>query len=1227
MNLTIKKMLAKKTFKVKCLCVAFAVLMVIVIALTLNAMFANAAMPEIWLDTPAKGKVVNVNTNLKIRQSPGDMSVHSGIISNGTTLEIIGYTEYDPSDPWSPWLAIDTSENKLLKPSNYSIGWVSGVYVNVPVTGVAMTETAKNIKVGTTANIGYAVIPPCADNTSVTWSSSNTSIATVDGYGKVTAKKAGTVVITVRTSDGGKTATCTYTVKPLVSEVKLNKTTSSLGIGKSETLTATIFPTDAFDKSLTWNSSDTAIATVDQNGKVTGKTDGTVTITATAKDGSGKSASCTYTILPLVNSVTLNKDSTELNIAETETLTAIVLPDEAYDKTLTWSSADSSVASVDQNGVVTAKTSGTTKIKAIANDGSGTYDTCTVVVKTPVTGITLNKTISNIYIGKSETLVATIVPSNASNKILTWRSSDESVVVVNQNGIVTGKASGRATITVTSNDGSNKSASCEYTVLIPVSDVKLNKNTSTVPVGRSEKLTAIIEPSNAHNQTLLWSSNDTNVVSVDSNGCVIAKAPGTAVVKAIAKDGSGASASCKYTVSWSPSGLALNKKTSTLKVGTNETLKTIFNADATYREVKWISSNSSIATVDKNGKVTAIKAGTATITATLTNGSGQSASCTYTIKPLVSEIKLNKSSISILIGENYKFTETVKPIDAFDTSVTWSSSDTSVATVDQNGNVNGKSAGKTTIKVTANDGSGVIGKCEVTVTIPVSSISINKDYAVIMKDSTLDLNVSVLPANANNKSVTWSSDNTSIATVDESGRVTAKSAGTAIITATANDGSNKSDICEVIVVLPVTSITINPAKVKIIAGETYRLTAIIEPENAYNSNITWSSDNTSIATVDQNGNVKGKSAGKTIIKATAKDGSGVVARCEVTVTMPVSRVSVDKNSVIIRKGDSLTLNATVLPTDANDKSLTWSSSNTNVATVDQNGKVTAVHGGKATITATARDGSGKYDTCEVQVIVMVDSIVLNKSSMSMSKGEQTKLIATVKPDDATNKSVTWSSSDPAYAYVDENGKVIARSGGKVNITATSNQNSSVSATCEIIINYPITGWIANIDYNSTLNIRKTPNANGEIVTTAPYATKLTVTAPAVNGWYPVKFANGTKGYASADYVVFYEPSSLVNTASKISLFIIPNPNPLSFSLSGGTGTIIVKNYNTGVVFGKPDSFYWDAVKITSPSWVTVRKIEPGIVEVVISETNKPRSGNIEFSSPYAGTAKWAQYSE
>ena len=263
---------------------------------------------------------------------------------------------------------------------------------------------------------------------------------------------------------------------------------------------------------------------------------------------------------------------------------------------------------------------------------------------------------------------------------------------------------------------------------------------------------------------------------------------------------------------------------------------------------------------------------------------------------------------------------------------------------------------------------------------------------------------------------------------------------------------------------------------------------------------------------------------------TAKDGSGVVGTCTVTVIVPVSYVSIDQNYVTIKKGDSVTLKATVLPTNAGDKSLNWTSSNTAVATVDQDGKVTAKDGGTATIKATAKDGTGKFDTCQVTVIVPVEQIILNKNELAMSSGEYYTLTATIKPANATDKTVTWSSSDLAIAMVDQNGRVLARSGGTVKIKVTANDGFGAYAECVITIGYPRTGWVANMSQTSSLNIRKSPGGS-EIAGTAPYAMEVTVTAPAVNGWYPVVTSSGIHGYASADYIVFTKPEIFVPTTS------------------------------------------------------------------------------------------------
>ena len=196
--------------------------------------------------------------------------------------------------------------------------------------------------------------------------------------------KAGTATITVTTKDGNKTATCSVTVIAKVASVSLDKTAITLAEGETQTLTATISPDNASDKSVTWSSSDEAVAKVDQNGKVTAVKAGTATITVTTKDG-GKTATCSVTVIAKVASVSLDKTSMTLTVGETQTLTATVAPDNAQDKSVTWSSSDATVATVDQNGKVTAVKAGAATITVTTTDGGKTA-TCTVTVQAATGG-------------------------------------------------------------------------------------------------------------------------------------------------------------------------------------------------------------------------------------------------------------------------------------------------------------------------------------------------------------------------------------------------------------------------------------------------------------------------------------------------------------------------------------------------------------------------------------------------------------------------------------------------------------------------------------------------------------------------------------------------------------------------------------------------------------------------------------------------------------------------
>ena len=295
-------------------------------------------------------------------------------------------------------LTYASSSGKYAAIDNISVTHSAGPAGPVAVTGVTLDKTTLSIEAGQTAQLTATIQPGNADNQSVTWSTSDASIASVDANGKVTANAKGSATITVTTADGGKTATCTVTVTEpaapvAVTGVTLNKNNTTIYTGRTETLTATIQPADATNKAVTWTSDNTGVATVN-NGVVTGVSVGSATITAKTADG-GFTATCTVTVeeAPIVHptGVSISKTSINLQIGGSETLTATVTPADANNKNVTWSTSDATVAAVDKNGKVTGIEAGNATITATTEDGNKTA-TCSVTVTAgppvPSTGLT-----------------------------------------------------------------------------------------------------------------------------------------------------------------------------------------------------------------------------------------------------------------------------------------------------------------------------------------------------------------------------------------------------------------------------------------------------------------------------------------------------------------------------------------------------------------------------------------------------------------------------------------------------------------------------------------------------------------------------------------------------------------------------------------------------------------------------------------------------------------------
>ncbi len=400
-----------------------------------------------------------------------------------------------------------------------------------------------------------------------------------------------------------------------------------------------------------------------------------------------------------------------------------------------------------------------------------------------VTDVSLNKTTLTLTEGDTDdTLIATVLPTNATNPAVTWTSNDTSVATVDENGKVKAVAEGTTTVTAKAGD---KTATCTVTVNAKTYDITVSSATNgTVTVDKTaaegDTVTVTATPDTGYElDTITVTAADKTTVEVTNKTFTM---PAQAVtVSATFKE---------ITVT----GVTL-KESTTIIVGGTETLAPDITPDtALNKAVTWKSSDTSVATVDSTGKVTAVKAGTATITATTSNG--KTATCTVKVtdqKVDATGITLNKSTTTIEAGKTETLTAVITPDNSTDKAV-WTSSDETIAKV-ENGVVTAIKAG--TVKITAKAGS-FSAECEVTVTpavVNVTGVTLNKTTAELKPEETVTLTATVAPADATDKTVTWKSSDEKVATVKD-GVVTAVAAGTATITAKAGD---KTATCTVTV--------------------------------------------------------------------------------------------------------------------------------------------------------------------------------------------------------------------------------------------------------------------------------------------------------------------------------------------------------------------------------------------------------------------------------------------
>ncbi len=638
--------------------------------------------------------------------------------------------------------------------------------------------------------------------------------------------------------------------------------------------------------------------------------DGYIYWTETDKSDSKKLIIHKLDVNKTTEKVNLKISETSKNVTDADIKTFKIIATTNANTGITWKTSNIKVATVDQNGVVTIKGNGSATITASVN-GYDISEKCELNVDYKCKKIEAEAT--KVTLAKDATarpyINIKVTPDNAKVKTLNWVSSDSNIVEVLRSTAfyveLRAKEVGTATLTATTTDGSNLTLKIEINVIVPITGLTKQATTITLNKGESKNVGITSEPTDA-TEKVQYSSSDTNVATVDQNGIVTAKSSGTAIIKGRAEHYD-LETRVTIKVGIPLVGISLNRTSQLLDVGETSQLTVSYNpADTTdSKTIIWSTSNSNIAKVNANGLVTANAAGTAIITASTTDGK-KTATCQVKVIQKVEKIILDKTSMTMEVGNKGTLTATLVPTNTTQSkTLAWVTSNANVATVDLTGTVIAKGIGTATITVRTSDGTKY-ATCKIIVnakSIPITGVKINLDALTINNgDEYNRLSATITPSNTTqSKTLTWSSDNANIVEVNPTtGLLKAKSVGTATITVRTSNGLTSS--IKVTVKenpIAITGVSLNKTSLNLKKGATETLIATISPANATQSKeVSWDSNNASVATVSSKGVVTAKGPGTARIKVTTVNGK--TATCTVTVpeeTKPVDPTPVDPKPV------------------------------------------------------------------------------------------------------------------------------------------------------------------------------------------------------------------------------------------------------------------------------------------------------------------------------------------
>ena len=607
--------------------------------------------------------------------------------------------------------------------------------------------------------------------------------------------------------------------------IRLDKSDVDLGVGGSVSIMPTMSPDGANDI-VVWSSSDSSVATVDKYGVVNAVSQGEATITARCKN---VKATCKVSVKPM--KIILNKDEVTLNIGESDSVIAAIDPP-VDSGDIKWASSDESIATVDSNGVIKAISYGTAIVTA---EYDGAKASCVVSVN-PGT-ITLNRNSIHLDIGDSKPIIATVSPE-IDDMVVKWSSSNDSVAVVSDSGLIKAMSSGTAIVTA---EYEGAYATCEVTVNPRI--IKLNQSEIKLNIGASYSLVAVSNPP-MKNDEIVWSSSNESAVLVDSTGMLTSVSAGNAVIKAQCD---GVEAICNVSVNENPAPLDM-----TIVAGQKIDLDKTSFKDMNYSNADYIVNNSKIASVNKKGVLIAKKAGDITVCARKKTGTQfeELGRCNVTV---LSKPKLVFNTSLTHLGQKTNAADylTSSNMEGLCASY-WESSNPSVVKILDARNGMMEATGEGTAKITAYFGEkGDKGAVKVSAKIKVKKPSFKKISYNVQTGATLVLNMSNVTAKHN---VDWMTTNEKIARATPqinkknavTGKVLVKGISYGSTTLLADiDGIQYS--CVINIIEP----KLSKKTIKMHVGKTATIT--LKNTKIPKQDIEWISSDPEIVSVDKNG--------------------------------------------------------------------------------------------------------------------------------------------------------------------------------------------------------------------------------------------------------------------------------------------------------------------------------------------------------------------------------------